>query len=115
SRTRSELQACKSETCVHSNLSASIARIQLPGLLSNETPNTVNPLSLNSLYCCTIFGFSCLQGAHHDAQKSTNTYCPRKSESFTVLLFGVKETISGAGCPTASRFNLLASSLNCDT
>src|ERR1700722_12810050 len=45
--------------------------------LSIETLNISNPLSLYSLYNLTNVGLSSRQGAHHEAQNSTNVYLPR--------------------------------------
>jgi hypothetical protein len=38
-------------------------------------------MSLYSLYALTTVGFSALQGMHQDAQKSTRTYLPLKSDN----------------------------------
>src|SRR5688500_9959127 len=83
-------QYFRSETWVHANPSISIAFSQLafaPGL-SNETPNTVKPLSLNCFHAATTAGFSFLQGTHQLAQKSNRTYLPRKSCKDTGLSSG---------------------------
>ena len=55
-----------------------------PGL-SSDTPSTVKFLGLNFLKFATTFGFSWRQGPHQLAQKSSNTYLPRKEDSETGL------------------------------
>ena len=47
------------------------------------------PLLCNSLYKATTFGFSCLHGPHHDAQKSTIVTFPKLSFKETVFPSGV--------------------------
>jgi hypothetical protein len=41
---------------------------------------TILPLSLYSSYNFSTAGIDCLQGGHHEAQKSTKTTLPLKSE-----------------------------------
>src|SRR5205814_1665237 len=60
-------------TWVYFILSRLIAFNQSFFLLSSETPNTSNPLSLYLLYNLTTPGLACLQGPHQLAQKSIST------------------------------------------
>src|SRR5258705_13774764 len=57
-------------------------------------------LFLNLLYAATTLGFSMRQGLHQLAQKSTNTYFPRKELSFISFPFTSGMAISGASFPT---------------
>ncbi len=47
--------------------------------LSKDTPIMLRPLLCSSLYRATTFGFSCRQGPHHEAQKSTIVTFPKFS------------------------------------
>src|SRR6185437_2075687 len=66
----------KSDPCCQVSLSAIIACCHLLFSSSNDMPNILRPNGLYMAYCLTTFGFSCLQGAHHEAQKSSITYLP---------------------------------------
>src|SRR5690606_470480 len=81
--------------------------------LSNETPNTSNPLSLYLWYILTTLGFSMRQGLHHAAQKSINTYFPRKEDSATVSPSGVGKAMSGAISPIAKLRIPFTEATNC--
>src|SRR5690554_4622299 len=67
--------------------------------LSNETPNTSNPLSLYLWYILMPLGCSMRTGLHHAAQKSIHTYVPRKEDRATVSPSGVGKAMSGAIYP----------------
>jgi hypothetical protein len=49
----------------------------------------------------TTFGFSSLQGRHHDAQKSIKVIFPKLSFKETIFPSGVGALKLGASCPTA--------------
>jgi hypothetical protein len=61
-----------------------------------------NPLACNSLYKATTFGFSPLQGPHHEAQKSMMVTLP--IDSFNEICFpsGFFAEKSGALPPTST-------------
>ena len=48
-----------------------------------------------------IHGNDCLQGPHHEAQKSTYTTLPFRSDSFCATALPGRST-SGAGCPRSA-------------
>lgn len=56
-----------------------MASFHLSASSSSETPIILNPLEWNRLYSATTFGFSILQGLHHDAQKSISVTFPNDS------------------------------------
>src|SRR5258708_5588657 len=78
-------QCFKSDTCSHVKPSSLIAFIQasFESRLSSDTPNIVKFLSLSSLYALIRAGLFSRHDAHHEAQKSINTYLPRNDDSFT--------------------------------
>src|SRR5690625_4165013 len=49
-----------------------------------------------------ISGISFRHGGHHVAQKFNNTFCPLKSDNFTVSPSNVDNSKSGAICPLSS-------------
>ena len=77
------------ETCVQVNWSFAIASFHLAASLSKETPTIFNPLEWNSLYSATILGFSALQGAHQEAQKSTIVTFPKLSLRLIIFPAGL--------------------------
>src|SRR5476651_2709937 len=103
-------QNFKSDNCVHVRPSLCIAasHLVLPLGLSKETPTIVKFLPLYLLYALTTFGFSCLQGPHQDAQKSTKTYLPLNDDRLIILPLVSASANSGAIAPNATRFNLVS-------
>src|SRR5690349_18089692 len=93
-------QYLRSLTCVHASPSSLMACSHWPLSLSSETPRTVKFFALNSLNAITTLGFSCLQGIHQLAQKSTNKYFPRKDDIFLICPFASGKARSGAILPT---------------
>src|SRR6266702_5040250 len=69
-----------SDTCNQGMPSFAMASFHFPLLSSRDTDSTWKPLSLYNWYAFTTFGFSARQGPHQLAQKSTNTYLPRREE-----------------------------------
>src|SRR6187402_2335239 len=65
------------------------------------------------LYTATTFGFSIRHGPHHDAQKSSSTYLPRKSESFTTFpsTSGSEKSIAMAPTDVFLAFSILSIAL----
>lgn len=70
-------------------MSLTIAFFHFVASSSKDTPIMFKPLLCNSLYKATTFGFSALQGPHHDAQKSIIVTFPKLSFKETVLPSGV--------------------------
>ena len=76
-----------------------MAAVHLAASLSNEKLKISNPFSLYSLYNLTTLGFSARQGLHQDAQKSSKTVFPFKSDNFIISPLGFGKAMSGASCP----------------
>src|SRR5690606_23748349 len=93
------------QSCSPSSLMAFIQASFAPGR-SSDTPKTVKFLSLNAWYAATTFGFSCLQGPHQLAQKSTNTYLPRSDDSAIGVPAVSGWLKSGATAPMSTRFEV---------
>src|SRR5690606_19533368 len=79
---------------------------------SRETPRIVKFLSLYLLKTLTRFGFSTRHGPHQEAQKSSSTYFPLKSESFTGFPEGSFCVKSAAIEPTAVYLFLFRTAAN---
>ena len=80
-------------------LSSLIAFFHLFISLSSETPRILNPFECNSLYNATTFGFSFLQGPHHEAQKSIKVTLPKDCFSDISLSSGLLAEKFGALSP----------------
>src|SRR5688572_25483215 len=92
-------QYLRSLTCDQFNPSALMASTHLSFRSSSETPRIVKFLCLTWLNAATTLGFSCLQGPHQLAQKSTSTYLPFKELSLISLPFTSGNAKSGAAFP----------------
>src|SRR3982751_6491132 len=88
-----------------------IASIQACLSSSSETPSIVKFLFLYWLYAATTLGFSCRQGPHQLAQKSTSKYLPLKLLMLTGLPFMSCMVRLGAGLPTSGYAFGLASAI----
>ena len=83
-----------------------IASFHLAASLSKDTPIMFKPLACNSLYSATTLGFSFLQGAHHEAQKSMSVTFPKDCFKEITFPSGFLALKSGAVLPSSVFFFL---------
>lgn len=81
----------------------------LPAAVVGHSQN-LEPFILKAGINLFISGNEARQGRHHEAQKSSNTYLPRKSDKASRLPSGVSSEKSGAGCPGRTRSRIAISS-----